>query len=263
MVFVRCCLKYLRVTRTIKGRTLTLRVNLLTSESWGCYVQADPNLESLVQQTHLESATNSPWRRRILWFSMRFSMSGEIHAGSDAATSRSGPASPVRLPSIENSKKQLWLILKRRDIWYRNGNTWVILLSIYIINTAWLYDCIFCYMQFAGDTLMPCQKSHERDRLHALFTFWVVVTWFRLSELLHRLFRSSLYPVDASLLWSSVVSSSCWSAGKDCPLFVSPFGACPTSPPQATGHHGALFYPSLNIWHPKTTAQHGTTWKQP
>lgn len=54
-------------------------------------------------------------------------------------------------------------------------------------------------MQFAGDTLMPCQKSHERDRLHALFTFWVVVTWFRLSELLHRLFRSGLYPVDASL----------------------------------------------------------------
>lgn len=107
MVFVRCCLKYLSIYVSEKGNTLTSRVNLLTSESWGCYVQADPNLESLVQQTHLESATNSPWRRRILWFSMRFSMSGEIHAGSDAATSRSGPASPVRLRSIENSKKAI------------------------------------------------------------------------------------------------------------------------------------------------------------
>lgn len=88
------------------------------------------------------------------------------------------PGTPAKHRKFQKSNCASLMIFKRRDIWYRNVNTWVMLLSIYIyiINTVWLYDCIFCYMQFAGDTLMPCQKSHERDRLHALFTFWVVVT---------------------------------------------------------------------------------------
>lgn len=262
MVFVRCCLKYLRV-----GKRKHLDFESEFVDFWELRL-----LRSGRSKFGIFGATNAPWKchKQPLAQADSVILHAILHVWRNPCREwRSHqqkrpckPGTPAKHLKFQKSNCASLMILKRRDIWYRNVNTWVILLSIYIINTAWLYDCIFCYVQFAGDTLMPCQKSHERDRLHALFTLWVVTTWFRLSELLHRLFRSGLYPVDASLLWSSVVSSSCWSAGKDCPLFVS-FGACPTSPPQATGHHGALFYPSLNIWHPKTTAQHGTTWKQP